>query len=64
VKKKFARAMESDVSVGEWKPTRRKIVAEKYMREFWGLVSFDRRDGTGQYLRNRKVVENLEACMR
>jgi hypothetical protein len=34
VKRKFVRAMERDVSVGEWKPTRRKIVAEKYIREF------------------------------
>lgn len=36
VKRKFVRAMESEVRVGEEKPTMRKIVAEKYMREFWG----------------------------
>lgn len=35
VKRKFVVAMERDVSVGEEKPTRRKIVAEKYIREFW-----------------------------
>jgi hypothetical protein len=34
VKKKFVRAIERDVSVGEWKPTRRNIVAEKYIKEF------------------------------
>jgi hypothetical protein len=34
VKRKFVRAMERDVKVGLWKPTRRKIVAEKYIREF------------------------------
>ena len=31
MKKKFVRAMVSDVSVGEVKPTRAKIVAEKYL---------------------------------
>lgn len=30
------RAMESEVRVGERKPTREKMVAEKYIREFWG----------------------------
>lgn len=36
VKRKFVVEMERDVSVGEVKPTRRKIVAEKYIREFCG----------------------------
>lgn len=31
MKKKFVRAMVRDVSVGEVKPTREKIVAEKYL---------------------------------
>jgi len=35
VKAKFVRAMEREVRVGERKPTREKMVAEKYMREFW-----------------------------
>lgn len=34
MKAKFVRAMEREVSVGEEKPIRRKIVAEKYIREF------------------------------
>ena len=34
VKRKFVLAMVSEVRVGERKPTREKIVAEKYMREF------------------------------
>lgn len=38
VKKKFVRAMERDVSVGEWKERREKMVAEKYIREFWKWV--------------------------
>jgi hypothetical protein len=36
VKAKFVQAMESEVRVGEVKPRRAKMVAEKYMREFWG----------------------------
>lgn len=39
VKAKFVRAMEREVRVGEWKPTRRKMVAEKYIMEFWWDVS-------------------------
>lgn len=35
VKEKFVRAMEREVRVGEVKPRREKMVAEKYMREFW-----------------------------
>lgn len=35
VKAKFVRAMEREVRVGERNPTREKMVAEKYMREFW-----------------------------
>jgi hypothetical protein len=42
VKRKFVRAMERDVSVGLWKPTRRKIVAEKYIREFYWTLSVSR----------------------
>jgi hypothetical protein len=34
VKRKFVMAMESEVSVGDSKPTSRKIVAEKYIKEF------------------------------
>jgi hypothetical protein len=34
VKMKLVRAMESEVNIGEVKPTRANIVAEKYMREF------------------------------
>ena len=34
VKTKFVEAMEREVKVGERKPTRAKMVAEKYMREF------------------------------
>lgn len=34
VKRKFVVAMEREVAIGEVKPTREKIVAEKYMREF------------------------------
>jgi hypothetical protein len=34
VKRKFVRAMEREVKVGERKPMREKMVAEKYMREF------------------------------
>ena len=34
VKVKFVRAMERDVSVGEWKERRETMVAEKYIREF------------------------------
>jgi hypothetical protein len=36
VKRKFVRAMEREVSVGLWKPTSRNMVAEKYIREFFG----------------------------
>lgn len=41
VKMKLVRAMDRDVSVGEENPMTEKIVAEKYMREFWkgGSVS-------------------------
>jgi hypothetical protein len=39
VKTKFVVAMESEVKVGERKPTRAKMVAEKYIREFWTQVS-------------------------
>lgn len=35
VKVKLVRAMERDVRVGDEKPRREKIVAEKYIREFW-----------------------------
>lgn len=34
VKAKFVHAIVRDVRVGDVKPTRAKIVAEKYMREF------------------------------
>ena len=34
VKAKFVRAIEREVKVGERKPTREKMVAEKYMSEF------------------------------
>lgn len=34
VKRKLVEAMEREVKVGERKPTREKIVAEKYIREF------------------------------
>jgi hypothetical protein len=37
VKRKFVMAMERDVRVGDSNPTRRNIVAEKYIREFWSL---------------------------
>ena len=39
VKMKFVTATVSEVSVGLWKPTRVKIVAEKYIREFCSAVS-------------------------
>lgn len=39
MKTKFVQAMERDVKVGDWKPTRLKIVAEKYIREFWEFIS-------------------------
>ena len=35
VKVKFVRAIEREVKVGERKPTREKMVAEKYMSEFY-----------------------------
>ena len=35
VKAKFVRAIEREVKVGERKPTRENIVAEKYMSEFY-----------------------------
>jgi len=35
VKRKFVSAMLREVRVGERKPTREKMVALKYMREFW-----------------------------
>ena len=35
VKVKFVRAMERAGVVGEEKPIREKMVAEKYIREFW-----------------------------
>jgi hypothetical protein len=34
VKRKFVRAMAREVPIGERKPMRLKIVAEKYMRQF------------------------------
>ena len=34
VQRKFVRAMEREVRVGEEKPRREKMVAEKYIREF------------------------------
>lgn len=34
VKTKLVKAMESEVPIGDVKPTRAKMVAEKYMREF------------------------------
>jgi hypothetical protein len=37
VKIKFVTAMEREVKTGEVKPTRAKIVAEKYIKEFYGL---------------------------
>lgn len=65
VKRKFVRAMESEVRVGEEKPTMRKIVAEKYMREFWGVVSMEEELGDNRdYLRNRIIVGSLGACKR
>lgn len=39
VKRKFVPAIDSEVATGEVKPTREKIVAEKYMRTFWNGVS-------------------------
>lgn len=37
MKRRFVRAMEREVRVGEEKLRREKMVAEKYIREFWGL---------------------------
>lgn len=34
VRRKFVSAMEREARIGEWKPTREKMVAEKYIREF------------------------------
>jgi hypothetical protein len=39
VKRKLVVAMQREVSVGERKPTSAKIVALKYIREFWILWS-------------------------
>jgi hypothetical protein len=37
VQRKLVMAMEREVNVGEENPMKEKIVAEKYMREFWRL---------------------------
>ena len=41
---KLVMATVSEVRVGEVKPRREKIVAEKYMREFWASISTSLRD--------------------
>lgn len=37
---KLVPAIDREVKVGEEKPTREKIVAEKYIREFYNSVSW------------------------
>ena len=66
VKMKFVMATVSEVRVGEAKPRREKIVAEKYMREFWIFISTSLRDLAGfrGRLRNHIAAANPEASRR
>lgn len=64
VRMKFVRAIESEVPMGEVKPTREKMVAEKYMREFCVmLVVLPTKNSTYIDLQSHIAVVDLEACM-
>lgn len=56
VKRKFVTATLSDVSVGLLKPTMAKIVAEKYMREFYLISKSPAMKITNCYSQTRTAV--------
>lgn len=63
VKTKLVSAMDREVPMGDVKPTRLKIVAEKYINEFYS-TSATARIGFGQHIQSHTVVANLGACRR